>query len=144
MNNLSVIIPNDGVFLLIDRNPITARYPITSNNTCIVYDVYEYCLNKGECFDERNSPTCRCTPTSKYSYFGDFCEAAKEKENIPGKTSTSKPSQTALILSIVLPMIAFIILAILLFLALYFCYKRYKNLSFFQLNLQINNFSNLL
>jgi hypothetical protein len=119
MTNLSSIIGNDGSFLIIDD---LLKIPINANNTCIVYNAYEYCLNDGECFVEKNSPTCRCNPRKNYTYSGEFCEAPREYSL--EITSTSKPSETVLVLSIVLPMIAFIILGILLFLSLCLCYKK--------------------
>ena len=115
-------IQNDGLFWWKDSGIPKYQFPINNGtNPCIVYNSYNYCLNSGRCEAELRVPKCVCPTYTNSTFSGEYCEAEIAMTTTPVNKSNN---ESILVLAIVLPMIAFIILAFLLFLAIYYCYKR--------------------
>ena len=68
------------------------------------------------------TPVCSCytNVAEGITYYGEYCQF----KTFLASTTTRKPTDTSLIVSIVLPIIAFITLVVLVIVSVYFCYKR--------------------
>lgn len=95
-----------------------------SDNACVLYNQKSVCVH-GVCEVINDKPTCKCYSflESGYGFTGTYCT---DRVNFT-TSSTKSPSvsdSTTLIVSIVLPIIAFLTLLVITAIIVYFCCKR--------------------